>query len=174
MAPKITKKAKKKKTHFFTPPNILREKVGGGGLSLGVMERAQDFIESNELDFEPYARNILEYLDTLIVDAKSGTMTKKNAAAKLSGPVMELKANGGMFKYALVSEIAGVVLNFLENIDSLNDDSFNILDAHQATLYVIINNRLKGDGGKEGKILADELYGACRRYYKKYKIKVAG
>ena len=92
----------------------------------------------------------------------------------LSRPVMELKGNGGMFGYRLITEIADIVLNFLENISELNEDVFEILEVHQKTLKIIIANKLAGDGGRVGKELAQELFKACNRYYKKYDIKPMG
>jgi hypothetical protein len=81
---------------------------------------------------------------------------------------MEMKSSAAMFKYGLASEIASVVLDFLESVDELNDDGFNIVDVHYQTLEAIIRLKLTGYGGKQGKVMADELYAACRRYEKKY------
>lgn len=157
-----------RKPRFIDPPNILRQKCGKGGIEPLRLERADEFIDNNPLDFSPYALEIMGRLAAIIKQAKSGKLKGKEALDMLTRPIMELKANGGMFKYMLVSHIADIVLNFLETIDELNADVFEIIDAHQNALSVIIANKLQGSGGKEGKALADELDNACKRYYKKH------
>ena len=162
------------KAKFHTPPNVLREKCGYGGLDAVRINQAEKFIDTNELDFIPYATAMMDKLNVIIADVKSGKLKGEEASDRLTRPIMELKANGGMFRYMLVTEIAGIVLNFLENVGKVDGDVFEIIDAHQNTLSVILTNRLQGGGGAEGKALADELYKACNRYYKKHKIKPKG
>lgn len=162
------------KARFIEPPNVLRQKCGYGGLDPTRLQRAENFIDENQLDFGPYALKLMAQLDEIIKDCKSGKRTGAKARDDLTKPIMELKANGGMFKYMLMSEIADIALNFLENIPELDDDVFEIIHAHQNTLNVIIASGLKGTGGKEGRILAEELFSACKRYYKKHNIKPRG
>lgn len=167
-------KKQKKEVRFIKPPNRLREKVGFGGMPPQNVKKAQDFIVGNKFDFEPYAREFLELLENTIDVTVRGKIGGKEAIDKMSRPVMELKGNGGMFNYRLISEIADIVLNFLENIEELNEDAYVILEVHQKTLKVIIANKLTGDGGPQGRALAMELYKACNRFYKKYDIKPQG
>lgn len=163
-----------RKPRFIDPPNVLREKVGRGGIDPLRLQRAEEYIDENNFDFTPLALEIMAKLNEVMADCKAGKITGKKAVNKLTEPVMELKATGGMFKYTLVTEIAGIVLNFMENISELNKDVYEIIDAHQNTLSVIVTNKFRGDGGKEGKALANELYAACRRYYTKHNITPAG
>lgn len=174
MSKQEAEKGKTEKARFIDPPNVLRQKCGYGGLDQTRLLRAEEFIDSNELDFGPFALRLMERLDAVIADCRSGRLKGDRAIDELTKPIMELKANGGMFKYELMSEIAGIVLNFLENITALNDDVFEIVDAHQNTLSVIIASDLKGSGGKEGRALAEELFAACKRYYKKHNITPRG
>ena len=81
---------------------------------------------------------------------------------------MELKANGAMFEYPLISAVAGVLLNFLEVIPELNDDALDIVAVHRSTLNVIVTGKLRGGGGNDGAALLQELADACDRYFKKY------
>ena len=88
--------------------------------------------------------------------------------------IMEIKASGGMFKFMLLSEIAAVMLNFLETIQGINDDAMNIIEAHQNALKIIVANKLTGSGGREGKAISMDLYAACNRYYDKYDVNPKG
>ncbi len=160
----------KPRVRFINPPNVLKQKVGGGGIDPKRLEKAQNFIDENKLEFEPYAENYLETINAVIANYKAGKLDDRTAIDDMIRPIMQLKANGGMFKYSLISDIADIVLLFLENIDTLNDEAISVVLVHQKTLQVIIGNKLRGTGGQEGTILARELEKACLRYYKKYKI----
>ncbi|MCB1556772.1 MAG: hypothetical protein KDJ15_05610 [Alphaproteobacteria bacterium] len=162
------------KARYYTPPNFLREKVGSGGIDPKILNKAQTFLDEHDVEFAPFAARFLAMLEEAIRDVRSGKLTGKAALSALTGPIMELKANGGMFRYRLVTEIAGVILNFLENLDELNEDALHLVDAHRKTLDVIAMNNLKGDGGAEGRKLAMALYEACRRYYAKYDLAPKG
>jgi len=87
--------------------------------------------------------------------------------SELIKPIMELKANGGMFKYDLVGKLAGIMLSFLEHISEFNSDALEIINAHEKTLSLIIAKTMNGNGGDLGKTLITELEGACDRYYRK-------
>lgn len=162
------------KVKFHNPPNKLREKVGYGGMDPLRVERAEAFIDENELDFTPYAEKYITTLDGLIKGVKSGEIDEAEGLAGLTRAIMEIKASGGMFKFMLLSEIAAVMLNFLETIQGINDDAMNIIEAHQNALKIIVTNKLTGSGGREGKAISMELYAACNRYYDKYDVNPKG
>ncbi|MCB9989455.1 MAG: hypothetical protein H6868_09030 [Rhodospirillales bacterium] len=156
------------KVKFYTPPNVLREKVGYGGIDPQLLDKAQLFLDKNDLDFAPYADGYLKRLKQAIDAIKADKVKGAAAVDSLVRPIMELKANGGMFRYRLVTEIAGVILNFLEDVKDLNKDALRLVEVHYQTIHVIVSSGLRGDGGAEGRLLAEELYDACVRYYNKY------
>ncbi|HEY8190182.1 MAG TPA: hypothetical protein VIF12_05815 [Micavibrio sp.] len=153
---------------MITPRHVLREKIGYGGIDPAVMERAEEHIAKNDVDFQPYAKGFLERIEQAVAVARPIKVRNRDAVDMIVNPVMELKANGGMFKYPLVTEIADIMLDFLEGLNSLNDDALDLVEVHQKTLHAIIGSKLSGDGGKAGKALANELYRACKRYHKKH------
>lgn len=153
---------------MITPKHVLREKIGYGGIAKGLVERAEGVIASNDIDFQPYAKNFLGRIEQAIVLARPLKTRNRETVDMLIKPVMELKANGGMFKYPLVTEIADIILDFLEGLNSLNDDALDVVDIHQKALHAIIGNRLTGNGGRTGESLSNELYAACKRYHKKH------
>lgn len=164
----MTKKPPAKKTKFHTPQNTLRLKTGYGGMDPAVMERAENFIKDNDVDFTDIAKNILDRLDKAIDAMKHDDHRSKEGINRMVAPIMELKANGAMFKFSLLTDVADIALDFLENIDYLNDDAFEIVAIHRRTLRTIVTNQLRGTGGVQGTILVKELGDACRRYNKKY------
>lgn len=162
-----TKKGAKPK--FFNPPNRLKQKVGDGGIAANTLKKGQDYLDANKIDFEPYAKDFLKALKTFVEKAEKSPDNQELTDSMIK-PIMELKANGSMFQYHLVSMIADVVLQFLETVQTLNKDVLEILKVHNKTLEIIIQNKIKGPCGKEGELLTQELYEACKRYYKKHNI----
>lgn len=148
--------------------NKLQAKIGTGEVAAARIEATQHSLENNKIDFEPMAVNFLSQLETAVKQ----TQTLKDAPQKqlLHGmvkPVMELKANAEMFGYPLVTELANIMLNFLESIEKLDNDVIAIVDAHRKTLMLIIKGKMSGAVGDKGDILVQELRGACARYYAK-------
>ncbi len=152
---------------FIKPPNILKQKVGVGGIDEALLDQSQKHIENTELDFTPIAEKFLKEFSARIKKAKTGK--GKISIENTVAPIMQLKANGGMFRYQLLSDVADICLQFLEGIEDLNKDAIEVLVAHEKTLQLIIMHKLKGDGGGEGYALVKELDKACRRYFKKHK-----
>jgi hypothetical protein len=162
-----------RKPVFTTPPNKLKIKVGHGGIDESLLNKADEIIKSSEIDFSPIATSLLNSLESFIDKAKQAKTEEdlKIANDSLANAIMQLKANGGMFKYQLISEIAALALHFLDHIESLNHDAISVIDVHAKALNSIVRNKLSGDGGKHGYALVKELEQACTRYFKKYQPK---
>lgn len=154
-----------KPPRFILPPNTLKKKVGEGGIPADRLTLAQNFIKANQVDFSPEARKHLSKIKTLMA-ATDGQ--KSQTCEKIILEVMQLKAHGGMFHYGLISLVSDVVLQFLEKVKDLNDDIVAILTAYMHAVGVILDNEMRGEGGKEGMALAWELDQACNRYYKRH------
>lgn len=162
------KKGSGKKAKFITPPNVLRQKVGTGGIDQRLLERADEFIDNNSFDFAEVAEKIIHGLKRQLKEVKAADDRGKAAIDKLSRPIMELKASGGMFRYQMVSDVADIALNFLETVTELDDDCFEIVEAHHNALQAIVSKRLQGPGGAQGRALAGELQKASQRFFKKH------
>ena len=156
---------------MITPPNEIKEKVGSGGIDETIINQAQKSIESNAIDFKPIAAGLLKMLDDSLKEAQSGSAKGEIAIESLLYPVMQLKAQGTMFHFSIITEVSNVLVNFLETISGLDKDVFEIIIAHKKALQSILsNNALKGDGGQIGKDIRDALMDACNRYYKTHQL----
>lgn len=160
----------RRRAEFIMPPNTLKAKVGGGGISDEILGKAQELLENNAVDFQPLAEM---YLGTLM----KGINSSQNAAsdadpepliAAMLYPAMQLKANGGMFHYALVTTVADKLVQFLEVIIKPDTDAIEIVLAFQTTIRAIIMGRIQGNGGRYGSELIDALDSACLRYFDRY------
>jgi len=155
-----------KDVKFITPPNKLKKKVGGGGVPKDRIEKAQDHIVNNTVNFVPQAQEFISEVTKLCKDAQNANTTITQD--QLAKPIMNLKANGGMFQYDLITDVADICLTFTEEIETINPDAINVITAHVNTIQIIIKNDMKGNGGPEGKLLIKELQKACNRYFKKH------
>ncbi len=157
----------KKRPEFISAKNDLKGKVGDGGIPSHVLKTCQAYLESNPVDFIPYARIYLQDLNDLNKKISAGGMEPELAIKTLGNIVMQLKSNGSMFHYQLVSMTSDVMLKFLEKVVVLDKDFYDILHVYLKSIEIIINKKLKGNGGTEGYALTQELHNACLRYFSK-------
>lgn len=156
-----------KPTNIIKASRILQAKVGSGDIDDGKIGKSQSVIDSDTTDFAPMAHDILGRLEKALHNVPSAPADTKKAIQPVIVEVMQIKGNASMFRYNLVGNLANIVLNFLENLESWDNDAHTIVDAHLKTLRVIMNNQMKGDGGAYGQHLTMELRDACQRYARK-------
>ncbi|MAZ76913.1 MAG: hypothetical protein CMH31_06405 [Micavibrio sp.] len=157
-------------TEFITPPNIIKSKVGHGGIPEERLRKCQEFIESNTIDFKPYAEEHLNNING-ILKLSQGTKSddsKKEYLEEISQNIMQLKASGSMFGFHAVTQIADTVLNFVERATTVNDDLYKIIESHNACLTLVLSQNIKGNNVKKINVLTNELYDAIDRYENKY------
>jgi len=159
----------RRKAEFISPPNYLKEKVGSGGLSEDILDKAQALLENNTVDFQPLAEMYLEGLMKGIEHTKNANAEddQEFLISTMLYPAMQLKANGGMFHYALVTSIADRLIQFLEVIETPDIASIEIVLAFHTTMRAVIHGNIKGDGGEHGQELLKALNSACIRYFEK-------
>lgn len=160
----------RRKAEFIRPPNMLKAKVGSGGLSDEILQKAQDLLENNSVDFLPLAEMYLATLFRGIEYAKAHYSSEENEAiiTNMLYPAMQLKANGGMFHYPLITSMADKLVQFLEVIIEPDTDAMEIVLAFHTTLRAVVTGKITGDGGQHGQELLKALDDACTRYFERY------
>ncbi len=160
-----------KKARIVKANRMLQAKVGIGPIDEEKIAHSQELIDNNDVDFKPlaeqYFTELQEAIDRARKNIKDKTQDDSVLIADLIAPVMQVKANASMFNFPLVGSLANIMLNFLETIKKIDKDVLTIVEAHQNTLNLIINNNMKGDGGAFGTELTAELKDACKRYFAK-------
>lgn len=162
---------KRKAPSFITPPNTLKTKVGEGGIPAYVLKQCQGYLESNPVDFTPYGYRYLSQLKEMKLRIDKGGLRLDDVRDDMTNIIMQLKSNGSMFHYQLVSMTSDVTLRFFEHARTLDEDFNDIFNVYINVLEIVLNKKLRGNGGAEGYALTQELHGACLRYYTKYDIK---
>lgn len=160
----------RRKAEFITPPNTLKAKVGSGGLSDAILNKAQELLENNTVDFLPLGEMYLNTLMKGIDKAKNAhpDEDQEHLITSMLYPAMQLKANGGMFHYQLVTKIADRLIQYLEVIESADTEALEIVLAFHTTIRAVILGRITGDGGRHGAELIDALDEACVRYFERH------
>ncbi len=162
---------RRRQAEFVRPPNTLKAKVGSGGLSDDVLDKAQALLETNAVDFLPLAEVYLSSLMDGVENARDARPDDEDNEAIIAGmlyPGIQLKANGGMFRYDLVTQAADRLVQFLEAIIEPDPDALEIVLAFHTTLRAILTGRVQGDGGQHGGALMKALDEACLRYFDRY------
>lgn len=165
----------KRKAEFIKPPNMIKAKVGDGGLGETILDRAQKLLENNSVDFVPLAEIYLTRMKDGIKKARDESESE-DLEYLISGmlyPCAQLKANGGMFHYPLVTRIAERFVQFMEVIECVDSQVLEIAEAFYTTIKAVISGKIKGDGGKYGEELVEALNDACMRYFEKHKEQLA-
>lgn len=163
------KRPPRKEAQFITPPNVLKAKVGKGGLADDVLERADRIIEENKVDFGPMLEDYLAKLAAFIDQATNESYDGKESEFidRMCYPVMEMKANGSMFHAPIISDVANQLLQFLEIVPSLDKDSLEIVNAFYATLNALHKAKIRRSDDVRGIELVTALREACLRYMEK-------
>lgn len=159
----------RRRAEFIKPPNVLKSKVGSGGLGDEILAKAQALLENNAVDFQPLAEMYLNAL-TRGIDKCRNPGRRDDPESLIAGmlyPSMQLKANGGMFHYPLVTVIADKLIQYLEVIEEPDDDALEIVLAFHTTIRAIIISKITGNGGRHGVELINALDAACNRYFER-------
>ena len=162
------KNKSKKKAKFFDPDTRLKKKVGNTPFKKDKVEKANSFIEKNDVDFKPMAEDLLKQMREILDEAQKRPEDQKEIVELLTQPVMELKANAATFKYPLISQMMNILLNFLETLEELNKDALDVAEVNYKTVRVILAHDMKGNKDKRGDLFVKELDSAIQRYRKKH------
>ncbi|PCJ96035.1 MAG: hypothetical protein COA45_11610 [Zetaproteobacteria bacterium] len=161
----------KRDATFIMPPNILKAKVGSGGLSAQVLKHAQKLLETHTEDFTPLADIYLSHMIKGIENAEN--IDEKDHTEELINtillPCVQLKANGAMFHYQLITRIADRFVQFMEVVERLDSETLEIARAFHTTIKIVVAGKISGNGGSQGDRLVEELNNACMRYFEKHK-----
>lgn len=133
----------------------LQKKVGTGSIDEKKVEKAQEVIKNNKVDFAPIAKPHLDELSKAI-KASLGLKNPPNEKEILESymtPIMNIKANAATFNYSLISGLAGTVLTFLEDVKKYDKKVVQIVDLLCKTTLLILARKMAGDGGPEGRAL---------------------
>jgi hypothetical protein len=145
---------------FVTPPNFLKMKVGAGGIDKEAIKEAE--IAVQVLGHKMYAKwadDDLGRMRASFEELKATNIDDPDSIKKMLRICWDMKGLGGTFGYPLVTTITHYLSNYLEHC--LNADGAKVSGAvvspHIDALYVVLSQKISGDGGAIGRELVAGL-----------------
>lgn len=163
---------KVRKAQIITPPNTIKGKVGSGGIDKAVLNKAEENLAQSisAVDFTPIADELLKDMDAAIAALKAAQPQTEALVEALLHPAAQFKAQGGMYGYPLVSDIADTLINFLEAVTlPVHAEALDIAAAHRKAITAIVHMKLKEATHPQGVALKVSLVDACDRFFKSRK-----
>lgn len=161
----------RRQAEYIKPPNLLKNKVGSGGLSEELLARAQEMLDENTVDFEPLAETYLNTLNISTAKAQSYIDLDGDHEEAIVGmlyPAMQLKANGGMFRYPLVTLMSDKLVQFLEVIAKIDPEVIELVLAYITAIRAMLASKITAANMPQGQSLVLAFDDACHRYFKKH------
>lgn len=158
------------KGKLIKPENTLKKKVGNGGIDQVALEKAQYAIDNNSVDFRPIALGFVAEIDSILRMVPQRDLNDPQLLGEVTYPVMQLKAQGGLFHYPLISKVSHILTEFFDNVGKLDDVGLQLLTCFRHTIDAIVRHQLKNENSPQGMALSKALNDACERYYRRYEI----
>lgn len=162
--------AKKEKPVFTPPAQELRRKAvnfkKGYGLKLAPEElrRLEEVVDKATDAFTRDVAERLRQLRAALDDVASGNNRADLAMRAIRTLSLDIKGMGGMFKYPLLTAFAKSLNDYTKSIDQPGPTQLDIIAAQIDALYVVMANRITGDGGRTERALLEALKQATARF----------
>ena len=171
-ADKVVKPEAPTDVWYFRLPNSLKDKVGGAGatgpgeLPTELLEKAEEQLEKDSLDFADWAINYINQLAEALEEAKAEEVPDHREAAfeRLNLLAHELRGQGGTFGYPLITLFAKSLYGYTQPGFPRDDSALELVKAHVDIMRAVIRDRVSGDGGKLGRELFQSLQAAIKKH----------
>jgi chemotaxis protein histidine kinase CheA len=148
------------KVEVITPPDNLKDKVksgGSGGVDEKVLARAEAVVAAMGGDFIQWAEKDLKSIQQAVENLKPETADQKKFLNTIFQISHDIKGQGGSFDFGLLTAVGDSLCRFTEDREQANAAEIEAIKLHVEALKLVLNERLKGDGGETGKALLDGL-----------------
>lgn len=145
--------------------NSLKKKAGMGKLDPLAVKNAQTGLENNNADFLSLAKDQLKVIKKEIDQAKGKeSLDNLKINPKINKALLELKSSGPMFDYHMVGNLAGIMLNFIDQLENMDKKVLDILSAQHTIITAVIANGMKGEPDEYGRKVQADLEETCGLY----------
>jgi CheY-like chemotaxis protein len=162
---------------LFRMPNRLKEKLSGGDFEFasdgGLADT--DILEAAKAQIAEMADDYTDWVKETITDLVNAHEEAQNsfgkaeeqmkiAMEKLNLLAHELRGQGGVFGYPLISEFGKSLYNCSGASARVTENLLEFVKTHIDGITAVINGNVKGDGGPVGKELLKSLEAAKKKY----------
>jgi HPt (histidine-containing phosphotransfer) domain-containing protein len=160
------------KVEVINPPNTLKSKIivgGPGAVDPKTLERAESVIAG-------MSDNYLKSVQDDMVRISAAFERLKSGAGNGSTPAIEeifqishdVKGQGGSFGYPLLTAIGNELCRLIEKLgNDIGASEIEAIRIHIDAMKLVVSERMKGDGGKQGKTLLVGLQQMCDKLLQK-------
>ena len=147
--------AKQQPIEIFMPPNILKAKVGSGGLDSSALRKAEQAIEELRKEFGDWivedVTHLVEARNTYVSNPSDETLSALYRAAH------DLKGQGTTFDFPLVARVASSLCKLTDDDTKLKSIPVHLIDAHVDAIKVIVRDGIKDTTNTMATLLSAEL-----------------
>ena len=115
----------------------LKMKVGGGGFKTDAIQRAEKRLADAKTIFPSAAKHDIDKLDLILDEVRKGNVSA-DLIEKIKISAQEIRVNGQMFQYPLVSAVAASLYEFCEAIQTLSPITIEVIALHLKTLKIAL------------------------------------
>lgn len=145
---------------IINPPNTLKSKVregGPGAVDLATLERAESVIAEMADSYLEWVQEDLKRIDEAYKRLAEASGERTKEAEDVFQIAHDIKGQGGSFGYDLMTLIANELCRLIERQDGFGAPEVQAVKVHIDAMKLVIQNRMKGDGGKNGQALVDGI-----------------
>lgn len=149
-----------KKGEFIEPPNFLKMKVGTGGFDKQTIKEAETAVQAlGQKMYEQWADKDLGRMREVFDELRKTSLDDPQGVQAMLRICWDMKGLGGTFGFPLVSEITHFLSNYLEHCLNNQDARISsaVVQPHIDALYVVLSQKIAGDGGAIGRELVRGL-----------------
>lgn len=153
--------ADRSKVKIFNPPHGAGKAIVGDGppqLDDRLLEKAEAAIKVMEQDFPQLAADCLVEMKSCFERAKANPDGSKKDVRSILTLAMDLKGEAGSYGYQMISEIGELLRRYIQDLETLSARDLQAIAAHIQAMEVVLRDRIKGDGGKVGRQIVDNLH----------------
>lgn len=160
-----------KKVWIFRLPKALKKKLGTGvggpdepAFDPAVLEAAEAKIVSMESDYADWVSDSIEELVQAHHRAIEEISEAPHHLATIHRISLELRGQGGIFGYPLMTQFGKSLYNATHASAAITPQLLDLVNAHIDLIKVVMNQKIKGDGGDVGKELVKSLAEANHKF----------
>ncbi|KLN60749.1 hypothetical protein WH96_09695 [Kiloniella spongiae] len=141
------------------PTNNLKPKVPSeGGPELeDIVAKAEHALSEMEGDYEVLVGDEVTQISEFLQTAKNDPSEGAHCIKEIHTIGHNIKGQAATFSYPLLSLAAKSLCHFIQENAAVAEERLDLIEAHVNTMRIIISQKTKGDGGKEGQGLITAL-----------------
>ncbi|KZD11369.1 hypothetical protein [Oceanibaculum pacificum] len=154
---------KDRKIEIIHPPNRLKARVsvagGGGGIDNELLRRAESAVAryTSETDFAEDIHGDIIRLQEALTSLERLQDNQAEFLMAMYEIAHDIRGVGETFGYPIASRLANSLCRFLEGRMHVSPAEKEILGAHIDALSMVIERKLQGDGGDDGRDLVEAI-----------------